>query len=147
MYKSFRMWLEERKGERNLKHMLLNRLGFEPHAMDTTTIKLRDLNRNHVKKALGTMGLDPDTVQNLQNFVDTNPDTTLQNVLDQLDSSQVNDQDKAELPSEPAKLPKGQKKPLPQQKPQQEPMGQQQPPDMGAAMNSFMGQYGQTFGQ
>jgi hypothetical protein len=141
MFKTFKMFVEEKEEERQLKNMLLKRLGFEPRAMEMSTIKLRDMNRNHVKKALSTMGLDPDSVQNLNNFIDTNPDTTLQNLLDQLNSIQMTTDDQTDVPSEPAKLPQG------QPKPKQQPLQKQQPPDMGAAMNSFGGQYGQTFGQ
>ncbi len=136
-----------------LKNMFLSRLGFEQHAMDTATIKLRDLSRNHVKEALGSIGLDDETLEKMKNFVDTNPDTTLQNLLDQINTAQTDDSGETKIPSKPGKLPRHGSdellrksgKPLGKYKSGKS-LGLQQPPDIGSGMSSFMGQYGQTFG-
>lgn len=116
--KSFTLWLEEK--EHHYTRMLLRRLGFDPH--ETPDIKLRELNKDRLKDQLGNMGLDPDKVTQLQNWVDMNRDSTLQNLLDQIDDEEMPN-DSEELPGQPAQLPQGQPKPQ-----QRQPM---MPPQMG----------------
>lgn len=115
MFKTFKLYVEEKEQEnRHLRGMLLQRLGFEPKAMDDSTIKLRDLSKDRLKQAVSSMGLDDDTVQQLQNWIDNNPDTTLQNLMAQISGGQMNNDDfgqQQDVPEKPAELPQGQPKP------------------------------------
>ncbi len=113
MLKTFRLYVEERDQDHHMQSMLLQRLGFEPKAMDDSTIKLRDLNKDRLKQAVSSMGLDQDTVQQLVNWIDNNPDTTLQNLLAQIKGGGMNNDDfgQNDVPEAPADLPIGQPKP------------------------------------
>jgi len=111
MFKTFKLFVEEREQDRHMQNLLLRRLGFEPKAMDVTTIKLRDLDKDRIKQAIGSMGLDSDTVDQLQNWVENNPDTTLQNLLAQVNSQPTDDFGQNDIPSQPAQLPQGQQQP------------------------------------
>jgi hypothetical protein len=113
MFKTFKLFVEEREQDRTMQAMLLKRLGFEPKAMDVTTIKLRDLSKDRLKQAIGSMGMDPDTVQTLTNWVENNPDTTLQNLLAQVSGQPrvSDDPGQSDMPNQPAELPQGQPKP------------------------------------
>ena len=105
MFKSFKVWLEERMDDRQIKHILLKNLGFDAHAMDDTTIKLRDLNKGHLVNAISKLGLEPDKVTDLQNWIQTNPDTTLQELLSQLNSDDFEQGDETDLPGQQGVLP------------------------------------------
>ncbi len=105
MFKTFKLWLEEKESDRSVKTMLLKRLGFEPDIMDNSSIKLRDLSRERLVDQLGKMGFEDDRVELLQNWVKMNPDATLQNLLDQIGQDDVaTPQDDEEMPSKPAKI-------------------------------------------
>lgn len=117
MFKSFKLYVEEKELEdRSMRTMLLQRLGFEPKAMDDSTIKLRDLSKDRLKQAVGSLGLDQETVQSLHNWIENNPDTTLQNLMAQVsgvsDGQMNNDEfGQQDVPEAPAELPQGQPKP------------------------------------
>ena len=111
MLKTFKLYVEERDQDRQLKDALLTRLGFNPKAMEDSTIKIRDLSKDRLKQAVSSIGFDDDTVQQLTNWIENNPDTTLQNLLAQIDGKTVDDSDQDDIPEAPAKLPAGQPQP------------------------------------
>jgi len=109
--KPFILWLEEKQID-HLKHMLLKRLGFEPKSTDVSSLKLRDFNKNRLNDAISQMNLDPDKVNELQNWVLNNPDSTLQNLIDQITFEDIPSiEEPVDLPNKAAKLPIGQEKP------------------------------------
>ncbi len=117
--KSFSLWLEEMDDNHKLRSMLLKRLGFDPKADDAINIKIRDLDKSRLKDSIGSMGLDDDTVMELQMWIDQHPDSNLSNLLSQMRDDEM-DNLTTDLPSKPAVLPKGtQPMPKPMQMPQQ----------------------------
>lgn len=117
MFKTFKLYVEEKEqDDRRMRAMLLQRLGFEPKAMDQATIKLRDLSKDRLKQAVGSLGLDQETVQQLQNWITNNPDTTLQNLMAQIQGVPLDstaDDQPQDVPMAPAEIPEGQPKPPP----------------------------------
>jgi hypothetical protein len=111
---NFRIWLEQEEAQdKHVRYMLMKRLGFEPHAADASGLKMRDFSKDKLKQALGQMGFDDNKVQDLQNWVMTNPDATLQNLLDQITQDDLPDEDEPDVPSQPAFLPSGEPKETP----------------------------------
>jgi len=131
-FKSFTAWMEEKKYSRQVKHMLLRKLGADPHAgdPDKDPIKLDDIwSIEQIKTAIESLpGLDDDKIAELQTWLDNTEGPTLQSLLAQIgDEVQVPTDN---LPGKPAQLPQGTPKPQPQ--PQQPPaQPQQMPPGPG----------------
>lgn len=118
--KSFKVWLEVREGHKKVERMLLKRLGFTPDAVDNSSLKIRSLEKARLIQAVSQMGLDDEKVSELQNWIKSNPDGTIQNLIGQMSDTDIstNDSDEPGLPSVPAKLPQGTPKPQKQQPPQ-----------------------------
>ena len=120
--------MEEKKYGREVKHMLLRKLGADIHAgePDKEPIKLDDIwGKDQIKTAIESLpGLDDGKIAELQTWIDKTEGPTLQALLAQIgDEVEVPTDD---LPGVPAQLPQGQPRPpqqpaLPQQPPQQIP--------------------------
>lgn len=111
--KSFKVWLEVREGHKRVERMLLKRLGFTPDAVDNSSLKIRSIEKARLIQAVSQMGLDDDKVSELQNWIKSNPDGTVQNLIGQMSDTDIStdDSDNPGLPSVPAKLPQGTPKP------------------------------------
>lgn len=114
----FKLWLEDSLEERKIREMFLRRLGFDPSAMKDTSVQTMKINsyKDKIIKALENLGLVNDKLELLMNWVRNNPQSTLQNLINQIDYKDLEDNPDANnnLPGVNAKLPKGQPKPKPQ---------------------------------
>lgn len=132
--KSFTLWLEVREGHKKVERMLLKRLGFKPDVVDNSALKIRSLEKDRILQALSQMGFSDDKVSELQNWVKSNPDGTIQNLVDQMNDVDIvpDDSGDSSLPSKPAQLPQGTQKPARPAGPPQTQFGSNtdQPPSM-----------------
>jgi hypothetical protein len=132
--KSFKLWLEVREGRKKVERLLLKRLGFTKDAVDNSSLKIRSFEKDRLLQAVSQMGLDDDKVSELQNWIRSNPDSTIQNLLSQVSDRDISadNSDDPGLPAMPAKLPQGTPKPQKQAGPPQVQFGSNtdQPPSM-----------------
>ena len=87
--RTFTVFLEEKESEerrrKELKKNFVEKLGFNAKNIDSLLIKVRDLNKSTFKQAVESLGIDQDAQSRLINLARTNPDTSIQNILLQLD--------------------------------------------------------------
>lgn len=119
MHKSFRLWLEEKSEKRDIWRKLLKNLDFsydDDSLADFEGIKLRRINKEKLKSALSTMGLDQDKLENILNNLKTMPDSTLKELIAQISELDLPEQE-TEMPTRQAEVPQSHHH---QQKPPQE---------------------------
>ncbi len=132
--KNFRVWLEEKLAVRNLKHTLLNALGFAKDALDNGgDIPLRKVNQKRLLDQLSNIGLNKKAQEILQNYARNSWNGgTLNAMLATIKDSDFEQQDT--LSSEPAVLPQANEpvpKPINKQQMIQQQQQQQQMPPQG----------------
>lgn len=119
---NFKIWLEERTGERFIKKVFLKRLGYNPTAIDDVNVGsiTLDSQKDKILSALDSMGLTEESVEKLKNWVMSNPQSTLQDLMNQIrpidlmaGQKQKPDQKTPELPGQNAQLPPGDNSPRP----------------------------------
>lgn len=129
MVMNFGIWLEIREQERKIRSMLLTRLRFKPDSAEALDNALSEKPLEDYEQALSTMGLDPDVVTNLVNFVKENQGSTIGDLLQQIDKLDIPEKEEPTAPSRPAEIPPGQF--IPKQPPQQQQQMPMQQPPMG----------------
>lgn len=107
-------WVEQR--DNSIRNNLLHRLGFQqPETVDAMSIKIGE-QPDKIKQAIGSIGLDSETVYNYQKWVDENPAGTVATLLTKMLGTveeprrihQNKPHPEANLPGKPAVLPPGQ---------------------------------------
>jgi len=131
MITNFTIWLEIREQERKIRSMLLTRLGYKPDSVEALDNDLSEKPLDDYETALKTMGLDPDTVAELINFVKENQGSTIGDLLQQIDQLDLPEKEEPAAPARPAAIPPGQFIPKQPQQQQMPPKMIQQPPPMG----------------
>lgn len=126
---NFKLWLEEKLDERKIRKMILRRLGYNPrHALDDSSVNTTKISSIKTKllKALDTIGLEEEDAEKLKNWIKTYPESTLQDLLNQIDPKDITNKKEisSKLPGEKAILPKG----MPQQREPQDQMMMGNPP-------------------
>lgn len=117
---NFKLWMEEKSSERKIRGMFMRRLGFDKAAMDDSSVQTMKISsyRDRIEKALRSMGLNEEKLNQMILWMKNYPERTLQDLLNQIDPSDVDlpKNSQKELPGEPAKLPPGQEMPQPEDK-------------------------------
>ncbi len=117
MFKSFKLWVEEKRIQREVETDLLNRLGVEPDAA------LSDVKPERIMNALDTMGLPDEQVSQLKQWVLQNKDgSRIKDLINQIhvDATDMTDEQppQGDPQGQPAVLPPG--SPRPPQNPMQQ---------------------------
>lgn len=129
MFKSFKVYVEEKDDRiKEIKNKLIEKMGFNPHAMKDTTLTLRKLDKHQFMQAISSVGLDKGTVEKLKGLFLSQPDTSIQDVINQIGPNDATESDpnsyevgqdmlgqnlpddgQQDIPEVPAQLPTGQK--------------------------------------
>ena len=83
MYLTFSEFVDQRDNEKHFRHQLLHRLGLEDD-----TIKLRAVDPEKLHDALSSMDLDDETLNNVDAWLKTAPDSRLIDLIHQFGGSQ-----------------------------------------------------------
>lgn len=149
----FKTWLEYSLEQRVIRDKFLRRLGFDADATKDTSVSSMRVNsyEKRILKSLDSFGLTEEKAEELKNWVKNNPQSTLQDLINQMDYIDfVNPEEPGELPGEKGKLPKTDKNlptnrneppaemdGMPQQRNSQDMQFMGNPPRQGNMQNPF----------
>lgn len=127
MLKRFTVWMEDRFKQRQLTHRMLQKLGYDVHALDDQDVILTNRKYNDIQNAIVGLEIDGENKENMIRFVQNHRDKdgniqnlSLKALAAQIKYKDIETQDTAS--STPAVLPQGQQpapKPMAQQMQQQ----------------------------
>jgi hypothetical protein len=127
MLKRFTVWMEDRFKQRQLTHRMLQKLGYDVHALDDQDVILTDRKYNDIQNAIVGLEIDDENKENMIRFVQNHRDKdgniqnlSLKALAAKIKYKDIETQDTAS--STPAVLPQGQQpapKPMSQQMQQQ----------------------------
>lgn len=139
MLKTFTVWMEDRFKQKQLTHRMLQKLGYDVHALDGQDVILTDRKYNDIENAIVGLEIDGENKENMIRFVQNHRDKdgniqnlSLKALAAKINSADAESQDK--LSSTPAVLPQGQQ---PAPKPMAQQMQQQNQPPMAAGPAGF----------
>ncbi len=104
----FTLFLEERQSERKVRAEFLRRMGFSDSAMgddDLHSTKISSY-KKQVNDAIKKMGMDEQKTRELGNWVASHPESSLQDVINQLSPYDIEQNPIPEI-GKPGQLPKG----------------------------------------
>jgi hypothetical protein len=105
----FKLWLEERESERKVRRTFLSKLGFSPDAMEDSTVGaiLIKSYKDKIIKALESMDLEESKFKFLKNWVMNHSESSIQDLINQINPDDVGLEPSAIPPGKDAELPKG----------------------------------------